>query len=834
MFGRTKKKSLLTVGNGRGGRYGSPTLAYRRRRFQRTLTVFAFLALVAAITDLPTLRVQSGRYDIDAEDVASRTITADFPFQSVHLEATRERREEAAAGVLPTFSVDMDRVRDRNDLLRGRIDTLVALLPKLDEEIREALSASHEGQPRGEIIAVTLRGFVEEWRQDPAIENDDYPGVDTLLVWLEPGDESLPRRDFGDDEDASADPDAEALSRPALGLTEPPDGVSPFAQMEPLRALAQGGLEYVLTKGVNNPDNVIAPRVRVLRSNPMGDLKVSEEYKWSELLVQSTAEAELKKHIEEEVKSLEAGDAEKSIDWERVQDAAHQMAKLGISESLYPDLVVTEGEREQRRAEVEAVYRDFGGKEIILQEGHRWTEQLRSDAKTFWSLFEDGSQATRNVVSPIASNALLAALILAGLLRSMTMIGTKETDPSTSINVVLLVMCATLILGRVMFYVQPSGMIVPVMASAILLCILTDVRIAAVASVCITALLSIQYGYSWQLLVTSSAMSFAGISSLYVVRRRGDMAGAVVKGTLVGLFVTLAIVLATDSLTSWLTFHQLVMIGMNGVACLFLVPGLLSPLERLFGVTTDIQYLEYSDLNNEILSRLAIEVPATYAHSLMLGQLAEAAADAIGANGLKARVCAYYHDVGKLRRPEYFSENQTGQNVHDDLSPRLSARAIASHVTGGVELARDFHLPEPIIDGILEHHGTSLIGFFHQLALEQQKHGDVREEDYRYPGPRPQSRETAILMICDGVESGVRSLKKANEERVREFIDKLIRSRAEDRQFDECELTLKELDIIEEVLTKRIMTTLHTRVAYPEKAHDSQAENIIHISGGQE
>jgi hypothetical protein len=834
MFGRTKRKSLLSGGSGRAGRYGSPTLAYRRRRFQRTLIAIAFLVLVAAITELPTLGVQSGRYDIDAEDVASKTVTADIPFHSDDLEATRERREEAVESVLPTLRVDVRHVSLLDDLLRGRIDTLIALRSNIDKGMREALSASHEGQAREEIITDTLRGFVEAWREDPAIENAEYPDVETLLVWLEPENESIPLRDFGD-ASGPAEPGVEAAPRPTVGLIEPPDGVSPFAQMEPLRELAQEGLEYVLTKGVNGLSNTSFPRVRVLRDNVYGDLKRSEEYDWSELLVPSSADAELKKHIEDGVKSLEAGDAEKSIAWERVQEAAYEMAKLlDITGTLYLDSVVTEGDREQRRAEVEPVQRDFGGNQIIIQEGHRWTEQSRSDAKTLWGLLEDGSQATRNVVSPIASNALLVALILVGLLRSMTMIRTKETDPSKSINVVLLVMCGTLILGRVMFYVQPSGLIVPVMASAILLCILTNSWIAAIANVCMGALLSIQYGYSWQLLITSCAMSFAGISSLYVVRRRGDMAGAAVKGTFVGLFVTLAIVLSTNSLTSWLTLNQLVMVGMNGVACLFLVPGLLSPLERLFGITTDIQYLEYSDLNNEILSRLAIEVPATYAHSLMLGQLAEAAADAIGANGLKARVCAYYHDIGKLRRPEYFSENQTGQNIHDDLSPRLSARAIASHVTEGVELARDFHLPEPIIDGILEHHGTNLIGFFHQLALEQQKHGDVREEDYRYPGPRPQSRETAILMICDGVESGVRSIKNANEERVREFIGKLIRSRAEDRQFDECELTLKELDIIEEVLTKRIITTLHTRVAYPEKKRDSKAANIIHISGGRE
>jgi hypothetical protein len=294
----------------------------------------------------------------------------------------------------------------------------------------------------------------------------------------------------------------------------------------------------------------------------------------------------------------------------------------------------------------------------------------------------------------------------------------------------------------------------------------------------------------------------------------------------------LAVTLAMDSVASGAAARRLCLVLLNGGACLLIVPGVLSPLERLFGITTDIQLLEYSDLNNAMLSRMAIEIPATYAHSLMLGQIAETAADAVGANGLLARVAAYYHDIGKLRRPEYFSENQTGVNVHDTLPVRVSARAVAAHVTYGVELAHEFHLPKPIVDAIQQHHGTSLIGFFHQRALETRKHEDVREEDFRYPGPKPQSREIAILMICDAVESGVRSIKNPNEDRVREFVDKIVMNRSLDRQFDECNLTLKELDIIKEAVTRRVVTALHPRIAYPERKPGPHAANVIPISGG--
>jgi putative nucleotidyltransferase with HDIG domain len=340
-----------------------------------------------------------------------------------------------------------------------------------------------------------------------------------------------------------------------------------------------------------------------------------------------------------------------------------------------------------------------------------------------------------------------------------------------------------------------------------------------------------QFGYDWRVLIVMCAMSIGGVFSTYVVRRRGDMTNAALKATLFGLITLIAITLATDSFVSGPSIRRFLLIAMNGGVCLFIVPGMLSPLERLFGITTDIQLLEYSDLNNELLSRMAIEMPATYAHALILGQIAEAAADAIGANGLLARVCAYYHDIGKMRRPEYYSENQNGVNVHDDLPPRVSARAIAAHVTYGLELAREHHLPKPIQDGIREHHGTCLISFFYQQATEQRRHDHPQEEDFRYPGPKPQSRETAILMICDAVESGIRSIKNPNEDRVREFADKLIAARAADRQFEECPLTLKDLDTIKDVVTRHVVTMLHPRIAYPDKKPDRPVDNVIPISG---
>jgi len=425
----------------------------------------------------------------------------------------------------------------------------------------------------------------------------------------------------------------------------------------------------------------------------------------------------------------------------------------------------------------------------------------------------------------------LVLLALACLVRSIRFLTAKPQDVLRNLNLAVLVMVATVVLGRIASYFEPSGLVVPTAAGAILVTILLNPRIAVMTAFMTSALVSIQFGYDWRALILGCTMSAAGVFSTYEVRRRSDMTSAAAKATIAGILVIAALSLGTETPTGSAALRRIALVALNGGMCMLIVPGLLSPLERLFRITTDIQLLEYSDLNNKLLSRMAIEMPATYAHALMLGQIAEAAAEAIGANGLLARVCAYYHDIGKMRRPEYFSENQTGFNVHDDMPPRLSARAIAAHVAYGVELAKEYHLPDPIIGGIREHHGTCMIGFFYQQAVEQHRHHDVQEEDFRYPGPKPQSRETAILMICDAIESGVRSIRNPNEERVREFVDKIVAARANDHQFDECGLTLKDLGTIKEVVAHRVATSLHARIAYPEKKPEKRPDNVIPMSG---
>lgn len=251
-----------------------------------------------------------------------------------------------------------------------------------------------------------------------------------------------------------------------------------------------------------------------------------------------------------------------------------------------------------------------------------------------------------------------------------------------------------------------------------------------------------------------------------------------------------------------------------------LVVAILPILETSFHVLTDITLMEFMDPNSELLLRLSMEAPGTYQHSLVVGSLAESAARSIGANGLFCRVSALYHDVGKLVNPQYFTENQRGGfDIHQLLTPFESAQVIISHVNEGVALARKHGLPKSFIDIILEHHGTTLVYYFYCKQLEKMggQIDQVDEKQFRYAGPKPHSKESAILMIADTVEAASRSLDNPNEENIIKLIDRIVADKAEDGQFDECQLTFEELGIVKKTLVKTLSITRHLRVKYPEK-----------------
>jgi cyclic-di-AMP phosphodiesterase PgpH len=301
----------------------------------------------------------------------------------------------------------------------------------------------------------------------------------------------------------------------------------------------------------------------------------------------------------------------------------------------------------------------------------------------------------------------------------------------------------------------------------------------------------------------------------------------------IGLFVGLAQAIAVPVLLD-LTLQNLTLaLGQTlaccaGAACSAIVALLILPLfEMLFGATTDITLLELSDLGHPLLQRLALEAPGTYHHSLMVASLGQAAADEIRAHALLVRVSAYFHDVGKLTKPEFFSENMsTHENPHDHLSPNMSALLIAAHVKEGLSLGMLHKLPRPILDAIQQHHGTGLITYFHhkadqQLQMKQRnqnrtkEHPTVDETSFRYSGPRPAARETALIMLADAVEAASRSLEKPTVGHIQDLVDRIANSRIEDGQLDLCDLTFAELSKVKRSFVFTLTNMLHSRISYP-------------------
>ncbi|UCF05628.1 MAG: HDIG domain-containing protein [bacterium] len=261
----------------------------------------------------------------------------------------------------------------------------------------------------------------------------------------------------------------------------------------------------------------------------------------------------------------------------------------------------------------------------------------------------------------------------------------------------------------------------------------------------------------------------------------------------------------------------------NSFVCTILVMFLMPIFESISDVTTNFTLMELSDLNRPILRRLLIEAPGTYHHSIMVGNMVEAVAEDVKANGLLARVGAYYHDIGKIAKPEYFFENK-GDNVnkHEKLSPTMSALILASHIKEGVELAKKEKLPKVIIDAIREHQGTTVMAYFYQKALEYDSHDSVNIDDFRYPGPKPQSKETALIMLADSAEAAVRSLKEPTAPRIRAIVSKIIEARMNDGELDQSRLTLNDIAVIKEQFIQLLTGIFHPRISYPQQEDEEQ------------
>lgn len=355
--------------------------------------------------------------------------------------------------------------------------------------------------------------------------------------------------------------------------------------------------------------------------------------------------------------------------------------------------------------------------------------------------------------------------------------------------------------------------------AAILICNLINPFVATFCSGFLSILSAVALAFNWEgILIFNLAASLVAILSICSLKRRKEIFIVCIKAFLCCLVAILALHLYDNSIWKFTFLTDILSAGFFLFFTAILVIGLLPLLESTFQVTTDVTLMEYLDPNNDLLRRLTIEAPGTYQHSVVVGNLAEAAALGIGANGLFCRVATLYHDVGKMTTAQYFTENQLGAlNIHQLLTPEESAQVIMAHVPEGVALAREADLPEPIIDIIKEHHGTTLVYYFYRKQVDKMG-GDaalVDQKVFRYLGPKPRSKESGIIMIADSFEAASRSLDQINLETLQELIDRLVKEKVEDGQFDDCRLTFQELSCVKKTLVKTLLAAGHSRIKYP-------------------
>ncbi len=365
--------------------------------------------------------------------------------------------------------------------------------------------------------------------------------------------------------------------------------------------------------------------------------------------------------------------------------------------------------------------------------------------------------------------------------------------------------------------------------AAILIYSLMSVDIAMFSIGFLTFISAFALSFEWKgFLLLNLIASIIAILNMHSLYRRKEIFVICLKAWFCVVLAILALHLYTRHLDSWSIISDILSACFFMLLTAILVVGFLPLLETGFKIMTDVSLMEYMDPNNNLLRRLTIEAPGTYQHSVVVGNLSEAAAIAIGANGLFCRVATLYHDIGKMATSQYFTENQLGEvNIHQLLTPQESAQVIMAHVSEGIVLAREAGLPEPIIDVIKEHHGTTLVYYFYRKQMEKIEidKSKVDEREFRYPGPKPRSKESGIIMITDSFEAASRSLEKVDEESLTELINRIVGEKIDDGQFDQSLLTFEELSIIKRVLVKTLLAAGHSRVKYPPQSK----KNLKHV-----
>ena len=526
---------------------------------------------------------------------------------------------------------------------------------------------------------------------------------------------------------------------------------------------------------------------------------------------------------------------------QRNEETIRKLITPWLQANLIYNAAETQSRKEQAVAMVDPAIETVPKGSVLIRSGYPVTQQTLVWLNAHEKQLSERETPAEQIQRIVANGLLL--LIGIGLAAA---IGGAVSPPllrnRKKVLLILVLSLLPLLLGKALIYLSnlqilPPSIInyaVPLAIAPILVSILAGGTAGVLVGLWSSFAMATLLGNSFEVFVLGLLVSVTAVYTTRDVKRRSRLFKAGLWVGAVKILFTLILALLNQPAWSVL-LSQLGTALVTGLVSALLALLLIPLFEHLFNITTDIKLLELSDLSHPLLQSLAIKAPGTYHHSLMMASLAQSAAEAIGANGLQLRVCAYFHDIGKLVKPGFFSENiQFTENPHDDLAPSMSTLVIVAHIKEGVTLAKKYKLPQPIIDGIEQHQGTSLVSvFYHRAKTQQEKENasssgtpnPVNDEDFRYEGPRPQNREMAILMLADSCEAASRSIDKPTPIRIANIISDIFDARLHDGQLDECNLTLAELHIVKQSFIFSLTNMLHGRVAYPKDESGKENPN---------
>lgn len=492
----------------------------------------------------------------------------------------------------------------------------------------------------------------------------------------------------------------------------------------------------------------------------------------------------------------------------KLNDVGANIAVSIIKPNLFYDEEETERRKEEAKANIEEILIKKGTR--IVSKGQEVNEQQIQLLKAYGLLKDENGKDMRISFS-------YGVLLLAAMIVFCLYIWRLCPDEWTS-NSILLIICINIIITLMIAVgTRPiSQYMMPVPACAFILTILVNAKIAIVTNIFMVITVGFLTEFNTTLLV---ALLLSGVLGSIIVSKTHHRSMVIYAGLASALINAISIVgfglINNIDIRYYLYDVTYGIVG--GIFTSVLTIGLLPFFESAFDIITPTKLLELTNPNQPLLRRLMIETPGTYYHSILVGNLSEAAAEEVGANALLCRAGSYYHDIGKLKRPYFFKENQiTQDNPHDKISPSLSASIIISHVKDGIETAKKNKLPSKVIDIISQHHGDTLVAYFYHKALKVEGEENVEEDKFRYPWQKPQSKEAAIVMLADSVEAFVRSLSEPTKEDVEKGVRKIVFDKINDNQLNECSLTLKDMESIIKAFVKVLEGAFHERIEYPE------------------